>query len=648
MDGTHLINQLQNYIPNLLVNWVKITDSKQAIYASTAALSWSELFPASIPMSTITEAEKLFSKTAKNVDEFEECLSLFDSILLWAKGHDMGENLRMKWIEDQLIGYDTTYLFMAGLSGSGKSSFVNFVLGEKIMDQAPTSSVVLFKNADKMEISEITDEEVIGLSSITDFQERMERRRNALDSIIEFKQPNLFLKENKLAFIDSPGLTVNPHESSDVLKYLSIADSILFVLEATAPFTDKDRTVLSYLQTEAPGTQVHFLLNKMDLLKNEEEAIRVYDKTKGIIQSYLPEAKIFAFSSNYERIGQQNDLGEFIKSLNIVKNIQDKRMGKLLSFIRSTITMFLKKRIDVENGLIESVRWNEDIVQKFNGALNQLSDLEGQKSKVITRSYHSIKESMQKEISVSIPKLLRECAQFIKEDSNFSQIHFELNAEMNKRLQEYLDNTVMTRFLQSLEEWINQAKNEFDEGQSFLNEMADGFNVLYGEERMILECDFKVLDDWRRDKDRMTSRFQLEPINILLRRTPSQLLLKSAGKLFEALSQNKAMLFNKYKQFVETEDYSEAAAIVAKQFFQQFELFEKSLERDVTMFFKNPGNELKKAAVEASAEINANQETLKKLNTNPELYRDPLTLFEVKLRQFEWMTVSGKNVHHTV
>jgi hypothetical protein len=32
------------------------------------------------------------------------------------------------------------------------------------------------------------------------------------------------------------------------------------------------------------------------------------------------------------------------------------------------------------------------------------------------------------------------------------------------------------------------------------------------------------------------------------------------------------------------------------------------------------------------------------MNTNPELFRDPLTLFEVRLRQFEWMTVAGKGM----
>jgi hypothetical protein len=142
----------------------------------------------------------------------------------------------------------------------------------------------------------------------------------------------------------------------------------------------------------------------------------------------------------------------------------------------------------------------------------------------------------------------------------------------------------------------------------------------------------------------MTSRFQLEKVNILLRNTASQFLLKSAGKLFGALSQNKAMLYKKYKDFVKNDSYSEPTEVVIERFFQQFELFEKSLERDITMFFKQPLKVLNEAIEESLSQITTNQDILKKMNTNPEMFRDPLTLFEVRLRQFEWTTIAGKGV----
>ncbi len=68
------------------------------------------------------------------------------------------------------------------------------------------------------------------------------------------------------------------------------------------------------------------------------------------------------------------------------------------------------------------------------------------------------------------------------------------------------------------------------------------------------------------DTDRMTTRIQMDEVNILRRFTPAQFLLKSAGKLFEFF-QNKSMLYNKYKQYVENEDYTEVTASIMKKFF---------------------------------------------------------------------------------
>jgi GTP-binding protein EngB required for normal cell division len=643
INGRYFIQMLQEFVPDLLTNWLRIADADHVVLASAAVLTWNEMFPATIGPIVVKEAENLLSTTETDIDELEECLTLFDSIIKWAESHDMGENNRVQWMVEQLIDFDTQHVLVTGLSGSGKSTFLNTILGEHLQD-SPTSSVVMFKHAEELEITEITDREVTRLSGFADFQERMDRLRHALESIIEFRQPNAFLQENQVAFIDTPGLKGSHNDRYEVLKNLQVADTILFVLDANAPLTDKERAVLTQIGELAPDIPVHFLLSKMDTIVNEQDAINIYEETKSAIHASLPDAKVFAFSSQYDRNQQLNDLKMFIHSIKNTRNIADKRLAKLLYFIRITIAGMLQKRIDLENQLEEAVRWNEEMLMKLTGAVHQLNDTVSQKSKVIANSYRAIKENIEEEIAAQVPRMLQECSSLIKEDSNFSKIHIELNEEMNRRLQEYLEQQVMPKYYRSLQDWIENCKEEFVQAQENLNELAEGFNSMYGEERLLLECDFKVLDDWRRDTDRLTSRFQLEFVNILLRRTPSQFLLKSAGKLFGALSQNKAMLYNKYKAFVENEDYSEIAKEVSRQFFRPFALLENSLERDVTLFFKQPQNILNIAAEEARSEIAANQELLNKLNTNPEMFRDPLTLFNVRLRQFEWMTVAGKGM----
>jgi tetratricopeptide (TPR) repeat protein len=424
IDGQHLIIKIQDLIPILLSNWLRITGNVEASSAATAVLSWNEIFPANINPIVVEDAEVLFRNGTKNKDILTDCLSLFDSIMQWA-------------------------------------------------------------------------------------------------------------------------------------------------------------------------------------------------------------AKVFDFSSQFDFSDQ-------------LTNLDEKHVDELLAYIRTTISDLLQERIDVENQLKESVKWNEDMVIKLNGAVNQLHDLELQKTKDITRSYRSIKDGVQQEMLEVLPTLLRDSSKLISEDSNFSKIHIELNTEMNRKIQDYLENKVMPNYFSSLQDWIHQSQEVLGHGQVFLDEMSEGFNALFGEERIKLECDLKTLDDWRRDTDRMTCGFYLEEVNILLRKTPTQLLLKSAGKLFGALSQNKSMLYNKYKSFVENEDYTEAIESVMNRFFQQFELFERSLERDMSWIFRNPLNMLNQSIEDGRGEIQTNEEMLRKINTNPEMFHDPLTLYEVRLRQLEWMSLSGE------
>ena len=94
-------------------------------------------------------------------------------------------------------------------------------------------------------------------------------------------------------------------------------------------------------------------------------------------------------------------------------------------------------------------------------------------------------------------------------------------------------------------------------------------------------------------------------------------------------------MYNRYKKYLESEDYLDIAMMISDRFFAQFELFEQSLERDVTLFFRGSYNELKKTIHDTEVETQEYQITLQNMKENPEVYRDPITLFQVKLHQLE-------------
>ncbi|WHX41632.1 dynamin family protein [Mesobacillus sp. AQ2] len=643
INGDMLIKEISPLIPELLTNWLKITSPVNSLVAASSIIAWNEVFPGSITASAIHDAETLVLNSNEYHDGYKDSMMLFESIIKWAEEHGIEVGNKIKWMVQELHESNVHNMLVAGVSGNGKSSFVNTVVGEKLLT-APTAAVIRFMDQENPAAHEITDTEIRQITDIEDFKEAagVSRKNHKNETIIDFKADFPFLRDHDLALIDTPGVNRNNYDRHPLYNYLRFADSLLFVLNASDPFTEREREILGKISEFFPDLNIHFLLNKIDVIYGQQEAAEVFDQAWAEVSQYYPDAKMFAFSSNYDNAQQLKDFSNFIKTTRNAVDLDQERTAKLQFFVRRAITYLLDKRVELENNHMESISWNEEMVSKLNGAINQLGDIEEEKSRSIQKSFRKIKDETRAEIIEKVPELLRSCSDLVTEDSDFGKIHSEMDQEMNKRIEEYLEKTVLPKFHSDLNDWIQFSKDEFDQSQNYLDEMAEGFNSMYGEERISLDCDFRVLDDWRRDADRMTNGVHYEKVNIMNRSTPQAFFLKSAGKLLGVLPQNNTMLYNRYKSYLETEDYYEIGVTIAKKFLQQFEIFEKSIERDVNLFFKQPFIVLEESVEEAKNEIEHGKNELEKLRVNPELYRDPLTLYEVKLRQSEWMTAAGR------
>ncbi|HFJ9286468.1 TPA: dynamin family protein, partial [Bacillus toyonensis] len=636
IQGQYTLRQLHDIIPNLLTNWLKVVNSSYAVFPSAAVLAWDEIFPSKIDVANIKNAENLLLYSINHVDGLEYSLHLFESITQWAQKHDIEMGHRFRWLVSELADLRTNRILVTGTSGNGKTAFINSIVGENILENS-ISNVVVLKNDAHTEINAITDSAITTTENFSDYHDMMSLHHQTYRdrACVEFKLPCKFLSENKLTFVVTPGFNRNNDTRDEIFEYLNSVDELLFVLNADSPFTDKERDILLSIQEHTPNLQIHFLLNKIDNIYSEAEVKRVLHDTQARINAYFPQARLFPYSSLYTSNQQLNDLTEFIRFNFNYKNIDADRTEKLLFFIRKTITYLLDKRVEKENNLVDAMNWNEDMLVKLNGSINNLTAFEREKIHIITQSYRTMKTEITNGLTEHIPKLLQSCSDLISEESDFGNIEMELNTAMNERVHKYLEQTVLPNFARSMQNWIETSNNELLQSQSHLEELSEGLNSLFGENRIQLECDFKVLDDWRRDTDRMTTRIQMEEVNILRRFTPAQFLLKSAGKLFGVLPKNRSMLYNKYKQYIENEDYTEVTASIMKKFFLQFELFENTQERDINMFFRNPFNSLKQAVENTQLEIQEKQEILHKMKSNPEVYHDSITLFELRLRQCE-------------
>ncbi|PEM17831.1 GTP-binding protein [Bacillus toyonensis] len=648
IQGQYTLRQLHDIIPNLLTNWLKVVNSSYAVFPSAAVLAWDEIFPSKIDAANIKNAENLLLYSINHVDGLEYSLHLFESITQWAQKHDIEMGHRFRWLVSELADLRTNRILVTGTSGNGKTAFINSIVGENILENS-ISNVVVLKNDAHTEINAITDSAITTTENFSDYHDMMSLHHQTYRdrACVEFKLPCKFLSKNKLTFVVTPGFNRNNDTRDEIFEYLNSVDELLFVLNADSPFTDKERDILLSIQEHTPNLQIHFLLNKIDNIYSEAEVKRVLHDTQARINAYFPQARLFPYSSLYTSNQQLNDLTEFIRFNFNYKNIDADRTEKLLFFIRKTITYLLDKRVEKENNLVDAMNWNEDMLVKLNGSINNLTAFEREKIHIITQSYRTMKTEITNDLTEHIPKLLQSCSDLISEESDFGNIEMELNTAMNERVHKYLEQTVLPNFARSMQNWIETSNNELLQSQSHLEELSEGLNSLFGENRIQLECDFKVLDDWRRDTDRMTTRIQMEEVNILRRFKPAQFLLKSAGKLFGVLPKNRSMLYNKYKQYIENEDYTEVTASIMKKFFLQFELFENTQERDINMFFRNPFNSLKQAVENTQLEIQEKQEILHKMKSNPEVYHDSITLFELRLRQCEVILNIGEHNAYT-
>ena len=624
INGTHLIKEIGALIPDLLTSWMKICDTSYALSAASSVISWNEMFPLTLADSAVYEAENVLLKLEKQTSGFEEAIRLEDEINSWAVKQELQVSNTLTWIMNVLKEKESYKLAMVGTIESGKSSVINTVMGREVLPEDNTALVVIDHSVDP-KIVEISESDILHVNKI---EERPSFRHQRS---FHAKLNNAFLQENQLTLIDTPSLT----NRKELFSCLHAADGVLFVLNANTPFTDKEQQMLQQIREEMPNVPIHFMMNKMDSVYDEHR--NTVNETWARIKQFEPNADVFAFSSFYDRQSQLKDLGQYVRKNYSQKNAVTVQTANLLYFIKKSIKYLVSKRIEKEKALVDSIKWNEEMAAKLNGAVHQIGDLETEKVRVMTKSYRAIEEKIEAELVEKIPQLLRGCSKYIKEDSNFGNLHIELNEKMNKEVENYLQENVMPEYFKAIQKWIADSTVNFNEVQFFVNEMCEGFNTLYDEEKLHLECDFKVLDDWRRDADRMTSGIHLEKMNILLRFTPSQFLLKSAGKLLGGLTQNKSMLYNKYKQYIENEDYHEVAELIAKRFLHQFDFFAKSIERDITIFFRDPLVILNQTVEETRSEIEANKDALDEMRKNPEWYQDPLTFFELKLRQSEWL-----------
>ena len=142
-------------------------------------------------------------------------------------------------------------LVVVGEFNSGKSAFINALVGERVMPEGvtPTTSVI----------------------NMLQYGETQTEQMRA-DGIIARTFPADFLDE--ITLVDTPGTNaiVREHEAL-TQRYVPRADLLLFVTSADRPLTESEHQFMADIREW--GKKITIIINKMDLIRTDEDRAKV-------------------------------------------------------------------------------------------------------------------------------------------------------------------------------------------------------------------------------------------------------------------------------------------------------------------------------------------------------------------------------------
>ncbi len=165
-------------------------------------------------------------------------------------------------------------LVIAGEFNSGKSSFINALLGERVLPEGVTPT---------------TDR----INVLRHGAEVSEQLREAY--LLERTHPAEVLRE--LNIVDTPGTNAIIRRHEELTRdFVPRSDLVLFVTSADRPFTESERGFLE--QIREWGKKIVFIVNKIDILTRPEEREEVIRYVRDNASALLGEApEIFAVSA---------------------------------------------------------------------------------------------------------------------------------------------------------------------------------------------------------------------------------------------------------------------------------------------------------------------------------------------------------------
>ena len=229
-----------------------------------------------------------------------------------------------------------------GEFSTGKSSIINAIIGKEVLPEGITP----------------TTDKITVLKYGQDASEQSENGNLVLSVQNE--------KLKDICIVDTPGTNVTIEQHEQITKtYIPKADIIFFVLGSERAVTATESRLIDFVSNEWKKNVV-FILNKIDIVKDEEEFNLLFDHTRSQLRLLFElDPVIFPISSKLEL--------EAIRSSDQNLNSQS-GFDKLIDYMFETLSQDERIKIKLKSSTEIALSVCEDADREFNSYINSISE----------------------------------------------------------------------------------------------------------------------------------------------------------------------------------------------------------------------------------------------------------------------------------
>ncbi|KIL43134.1 hypothetical protein KR50_35370 [Jeotgalibacillus campisalis] len=442
------ITKTKNSIRYILTCWYKsIEEDRSVLYNYLKA--WENRFEHSFDLKA--------QPTNKEIHDHLFSKRIIDGFFAWINDSKFNfpEILRFKHAFSANL--EQMHLLVAGSFNNGKSSFINTVLKDEILsvDVLPTTSgAIVIQNGYESFIRSYEKNKMNEYSSLSSFKKATtienEKDGKHSNALFHLKMENEFLEKHKVTLIDSPGFNDKEDKENPVLNYLHLADSLVFVLSTRHPFTRTERDKLLQISEAAPHVPIHFVLNKIDAVDDEEEREDVMEDVKRKINKVFPKAIMIPFSSKENSMEFRKGFEKVLPTLKKDKKFVQTRMNSVIQVFEETIASLKNQSLpQYEQGIVNDLR---AIIKKENEVKQVQDEWLDFQNEITLDFQESIKDGINSLTTLmwkDVPQMIEECKKTLMPENSLNNNYEIFNREINQAITVYSNGALKSLIFQS-------------------------------------------------------------------------------------------------------------------------------------------------------------------------------------------------------